>query len=114
VSQPSFASNPFVPAGPIGLNGGFNDFYLAGPFPAVDPLPLFAHVNPNVKTPVNAGCAAQYPAVPPGNGGGTCGGTHPFVPPNAIAGPLCSSTTCPLVTGNQAIGGPCPEPRLWR
>jgi hypothetical protein len=91
VSQPSFATNPFIPPGPIGLNGGFNDFYLPGPFPAVNPLPLFAHYNPNVNTPVNAGCTAQYPAVPPANGGGTW--THPFVPPNAIAGPVCSTTT---------------------
>jgi hypothetical protein len=42
-SQPSFASSPYVPVGPIGLNGGFNDFYLPGPFPAVNPIPLFAH-----------------------------------------------------------------------
>jgi hypothetical protein len=113
VSQPSFATNPFVPAGPIGLYGGFNDFYLPGPFPLVNPLPLFAHVNPNVNTPVNAGCTAQYPAVPPGNGGGTCGGTNPFVPPNAVAGPVCSTTTCPLVTGNQVMAGTINGPNVF-
>jgi hypothetical protein len=97
-SQPSFATNPFG-------SSGFNDFVLPGPYPAVDPVPLFAHYNNNVNTPTPAGCIAQYPAVPPTNGGGTCGGTHPFVPPNAQSGPLCSATTCPLVTGNQVMGG---------
>ena len=107
------STNPFVPAGPIGLNGGFNDFYLPGPFPAVNPLPLFAHLNPNVNTPVNAGCTAQYPAVPPANGGGTCGGTHPFVPPNAQSGPVCSTTTCPLATGNQVMAGTITGPNIF-
>jgi hypothetical protein len=112
VSQPSFAPNPFVPA-PLGLNGGFNDFYLPGPFPPVNPLPLFAHLNPNNQTPVPAGCTAQYPAVPPSNGGGTCGGTHPFVPPNAQSGPVCSTTTCPLATGNQVMGGTITGPNIF-
>jgi hypothetical protein len=113
VSQPQGAlTNPFVPT-PLGLNGGFNDFYLPGPFPPVNPLPLFAHVNPNVNTPVNAGCTAQYPAVPPGNGGGTCGGTHPFVPPNAQSGPVCSTTTCPLATGNQVMAGTITGPNIF-
>ena len=105
-----------LPVGPIGLNGGFNDFYLPGPFPAVDPLPLFAHLNPNVNTPVNAGCTAQYPAVPPTNGGGTCGGTHPFVPPNAQSGSVCSTsgaTTCNFVTGNQVMGGTINGPNIF-
>jgi hypothetical protein len=109
-------TSPFVPAGPIGLNGGFNDFYLPGPFPAVDPLPLFAHVNPNVNTPVNAGCTAQYPAVPPANGGGTCGGTHPFVPPNSQSGSVCSTsgaTTCALVSGNQVMAGIISGPNVF-
>jgi hypothetical protein len=95
-----------LPTNPFG-SSGFNDFVLPGPYPAVNPLPLFAHVNPNQNTPTPAGCQAQYPAVPPANGGGTCGGTHPFVPPNATSGPLCSSTTCPLVTGNQLAHGCC-------
>jgi hypothetical protein len=106
-------TNPFLPAGPIGLNGGFNDFYLPGPFPPVDPLPLFAHLNPNNQTPVPAGCTAQYPAVPPANGGGTCGGTHPFVPPNAQSGSVCSTTTCPLATGNQVMGGTINGPNVF-
>jgi hypothetical protein len=109
-------TSPFVPAGPIGLNGGFNDFYLPGPFPAVDPIPQFAHLNPNVNTPVNAGCTAQYPAVPPANGGGTCGGTHPFVPPNAQSGSVCSTTgatTCALVTGNQVMAGTINGPNVF-
>jgi hypothetical protein len=101
VSQPQTAPLPTNPFG----SSGFNDFVLAGPYPAVNPLPLFAHLNPNVNTPNPAGCIAQYPAVPPTNGGGTCGGTHPFVPPNAQSGPLCSATTCPLVTGNQVMAG---------
>jgi hypothetical protein len=124
VSHPQAATitNPFVPppvqpnglpTGPIGLNGGFNDFYLPGPFPAVDPLPLFAHYNPNVNTPVNAGCTAQYPAVPPANGGGTCGGMHPFVPPNAVNGPVCSTTTCAFATGNQVMGGTITGPNIF-
>ena len=92
---------------------GFNDFYLPGPYPAVNPLPLFAHLNPNVNTPIPAGCTAQYPAVPPTNGGGTCGGTHPFVPPNAQSGPLCSATTCPLVTGNQVMAGYISGPNIF-
>jgi hypothetical protein len=93
-----------LPSNPSG-SSAFNDFVLPGPYPAVDPVPLFAHYNNNVNTPVPAGCIAQYPAVPPTNGGGTCGGTHPFVPPNAVSGPPCSSTTCPLVTGNQVMAG---------
>jgi hypothetical protein len=97
-SQPSFATNPSG-------SSAFNDFVLPGPYPAVDPVPLFAHYNNNVNTPVPAGCTAQYPAVPPTNGGGTCGGTHPFVPPNAVSGPPCSTTTCPVVTGNQVMAG---------
>jgi hypothetical protein len=92
---------------------GFNDFVLAGPYPAVNPLPLFAHLNPNVNTPNPAGCIAQYPATPPSNGGGTCGGTHPFVPPNAQSGPLCSSTSCPLVTGNQVMAGYISSPNVF-
>jgi len=114
VSQNNGAlTNPFVLAGPIGLNGGFNDFYLPGPFPPVNPLPLFAHVNPNNQTPVPAGCTAQYPAVPPANGGGTCGGTHPFVPPNAQSGSVCSATTCPLAAGNQVIAGTISSPNIF-
>jgi len=119
VSQPNGAfTNPFVPVGPIGLNGGFNDFYQPGPYPAVDPVALFAHLNPNNNTPVNLGCTAQYPAVPTGNGGGTCGGTHPFVPPNALAGQLtvCSTTgatTCLLVSGNQVMAGTISSPNIF-
>jgi hypothetical protein len=101
VSQPQTAP---LPTNPFGISA-FNDFFLPGPYPAVDPVPLFAHYNNNVNTPIPAGCAAQYPATPPGNGGGTCGGTHPFVPPNVPSGPLCSSTTCPLATGNQVMAG---------
>ena len=82
----------------------FNDFYLPGPYPAVDPVPLFSHLNPNVNTPVPAGCTAQYAAVPPTNGGGTCGGMHPFVPPNAQSGPPCT-TACTSETGNQVMAG---------
>ena len=57
-----------------GISCAFNDFYLPGPFPAVNPIPMFALFNNNINTPMPAGCLAQYPAVPPTNGGGTCGG----------------------------------------
>jgi hypothetical protein len=118
VSQPNgtFTNPNLSLATGIGLNGGFNDFVLAGPYPAVNPLPLFAHVNPNVNTPNPAGCIAQYPAVPPANGGGTCGGTHPFVPPNATSGSLCSTTgatTCALVSGNQVMAGVIVGPNVF-
>jgi hypothetical protein len=109
VSQPQTAPLPTNPFG----SSAFNDFVLPGPYPLVDPLPLFAHLNPNVNTPNPAGCIAQYPATPPANGGGTCGGTHPFVPPNATSGPLCSSTTCPLVTGNQVMAGYIGGPNVF-
>jgi hypothetical protein len=107
-----------------GVSCAFNDFYLPGPYPAVNPIPMFALHNNNVITPQPWGCMAQYPATPPGNGGGTCGGVNPFIPPNVVASALCTSSgttlppspatpTCPLVTGNQVMAGQIDSPNLF-
>jgi hypothetical protein len=51
--------------------------------------------------------------VPPGNGGGTCGGTHPFLAPNVVSGSVCSTTTCPNATGNQVMAGTISGPNIF-
>ena len=107
-----------------GVSCAFNDFYLPGPYPAVNPIPMFALYNNNINTPMPAGCIAQYPAVPPTNGGGTCGGHNPFIPPNAVASAFCTLTgttippspttpTCPNVNGNQVMAGQITSPNLF-
>src|SRR5580704_41945 len=107
-----------------GVSCAFNDFYLPGPYPATNPVPMFALNNFNVITPMPWGCIAQYPATPPGNGGGTCGGVNPFIPPNAVASALCtisgtiippspSTPTCPNATGNQVMAGMITTPNLF-
>jgi hypothetical protein len=106
-----------------GVSCAFNDFYLPGPYPATNPVPMFALNNFNKITPMPWGCIAQYPATPPGNGGGTCGGVNPFIPPNAVASALCtvsgttippspSTPTCPNATGNQVMAGMITTPNL--
>jgi hypothetical protein len=95
-----------------GISCAFNDFYSPGPFPAVNPVPMFALNNNNINIPQPAGCIAQYPAIPPGNGGGSCGGQNPFVPPNAVAGAFCLPN-CSLVTGNQVLAGQITTPNLF-
>jgi hypothetical protein len=107
-----------------GVSCAFNDFYAPGPFPAVNPIPMFALYNNNVNTTQPWGCMSQYPATPPANGGGTCGGVNPFIPPNAVASSLCtvsgttippspSTPTCPNVTGNQVMAGQITSPNLF-
>jgi hypothetical protein len=116
--------NAVFPYPQNGVSCAFNDFYLPGPFPATNPIPMFALSNFNVNAPQPQGCLAQYPAVPPAYGGGTCGGVNPFIPPNAVAGSNCTATgttippspttpTCPLVTGNQVMAGQIASPNLF-